>query len=456
MAARSGEPYQGTPRAAVAYALVLFAYAVWFRTHGLAETFALRGDQIRDWTVALRPITELPLSGVPSTAGGATIGPAYYWFLWLVARVFGPFADDLPHAGGIGIAAAHSLADAALVVALARRTGSTLFAVAIAALLVTSPYDATLSGTIWNPPVAEALVKVALAIFLWHRETTVARAAAVTLAGWLALHCHTGAAVAVLPMLAFLVLRPMLQRHWMAAVRQAAVVLLVIAVLQVPWALYRTQSSAAPTSRIEASLGAAVSAPAANVHLPASAAFVAHSIEFLLAAPLDLPYFGALSVLFVLATAFTVRDAAVQVASVGSVVAAVAAFALLQGELNEVYWCLPLTAPAALAGLTWMTRLPRSVCRGMAALLLLAVVAAQPARASIAWHFHRLPEYGAIVRGSRAIVADARPVREVVLAFPVPYDTDPLWVYSMLGGSLVAGDAASRAVIARDGSVRYE
>jgi hypothetical protein len=48
----------------------LLAYVLWLRTHGIAEGFWLRGDQIRDWAIALRDLTDLPLSGVPSTAGG--------------------------------------------------------------------------------------------------------------------------------------------------------------------------------------------------------------------------------------------------------------------------------------------------------------------------------------------------------------------------------------------------
>jgi hypothetical protein len=198
----------------LAAAIAVFAYGVWFRTHGVSESFALRGDQVRDWTVALRPFSELPLSGVPSTAGGTTIGPAYYWFLWGAARIFGPFADYLPHSGGIAIAVAHSLADALLLVALARRFRSLALVTTIVVMIATAPYDATLSATVWNPPVAEALVKVAIALLIWSPEVTLARGAAATAAAWLALHCHTGAIVVVVPMLLMLIGRPLVERQW--------------------------------------------------------------------------------------------------------------------------------------------------------------------------------------------------------------------------------------------------
>ena len=50
-------------------ALAVFSYVLWFRTHGISDAFWLRGDQVRDWTLALGPFADLPRSGVPSTAG---------------------------------------------------------------------------------------------------------------------------------------------------------------------------------------------------------------------------------------------------------------------------------------------------------------------------------------------------------------------------------------------------
>ncbi len=76
------------------------------------------GEQTRDWTIALGGLTELPLAGAPSTAGGRGFGPAYYWLLWIGRVTIGPFLDNLPHAGGITVALLQSIADTWLLVAL--------------------------------------------------------------------------------------------------------------------------------------------------------------------------------------------------------------------------------------------------------------------------------------------------------------------------------------------------
>jgi len=62
-------------------------------------------DQIRDWSIALEPFWRLPLVGSPTHVHGYTIGPAFYWILWAIRVVIGPFFENLPHAGGIGQAA---------------------------------------------------------------------------------------------------------------------------------------------------------------------------------------------------------------------------------------------------------------------------------------------------------------------------------------------------------------
>ena len=86
-------------------ATLVFAATLAMRVDGITQHFWLLGDQIRDWAIALRPFSELPLVGPPTHVGGYTIGPAFYWILWLLRVLFGPWFDNLPHAGGIGQAA---------------------------------------------------------------------------------------------------------------------------------------------------------------------------------------------------------------------------------------------------------------------------------------------------------------------------------------------------------------
>ena len=98
----------------IALNILLFSYLVWFRTAGLSQTFWIYADQIRDWQIALKPLTDLPLVGPPSLAGGNTAGPVYYWVLWAIARTLGPFMDYLPHAGGVGVAVLQTIGDCAM------------------------------------------------------------------------------------------------------------------------------------------------------------------------------------------------------------------------------------------------------------------------------------------------------------------------------------------------------
>ena len=88
------------------------------RTWHINRHFWMLGDQIRDWSIALGPITSLPLVGPATHVGGYTIGPAFYWILWLIRVVVGPWFQNLPHAGGIGQALLQSGVDALLLLAV--------------------------------------------------------------------------------------------------------------------------------------------------------------------------------------------------------------------------------------------------------------------------------------------------------------------------------------------------
>jgi hypothetical protein len=145
---------------------LVFVYLILIRTRGIADNFWLLGDQIRDWSVALGPWHDLPLSGVPSVAGGTTLGPVYYWTMWVIRHVFGPWTDMLPHAGGIGLSTVQSTADVLLLAALWKKTHSGWLAFAVAVLVATEPFDMSLTAAMWNPELAVALVKVTMALVL--------------------------------------------------------------------------------------------------------------------------------------------------------------------------------------------------------------------------------------------------------------------------------------------------
>ena len=151
--------------ARLALAGLLFVYVFGIRIYDVSTTFLMLGEQTRDWTVALGGITDLPLTGAPSTAGGRGLGPVYYWLLWIGRITIGAFMDNLPHAGGVFVALLQSIADVWLFIALSRRIHWAL-ALAMCLLIASAPFDIALSSLIWNPPVAAAMIKMATAMAL--------------------------------------------------------------------------------------------------------------------------------------------------------------------------------------------------------------------------------------------------------------------------------------------------
>ena len=327
-------------------ALAVFSYLLWFRTHGISDAFGLRGDQVRDWALALGPFADLPRSGVPSTAGGTTLGPAYYWFLWLVARIAQPLIGSLPHAGGFGVGFLQSAADAVLLLALFRRLRSPLLAIVIVVAAATGGYDAALSSTIWNPPVATAFGKIAIALVLWNRDVTIARAVLASLVSCIAVQCHTSGFIVAIPVIAWVMAVPAWARDWRAFGAQVGIITIVILFLEAPFLTSRRVETTAP-SRITGSLAAVVNKPADAVHLRASTIFVARVLHFNLVRPFDrdqktLLLFAAGFVVALMATGFLTHDPSLLVISLGPLLTAVALFALWQGPLEEVYWSLVL------------------------------------------------------------------------------------------------------------------
>src|SRR5262249_50310117 len=144
--------------------------------------------------IALRPFTDLPLVGPPNLAAGRNFGPVFYWVLWLSRVVIGPWVDNLPHAGGIGLAVLQSAADVLLCAGLVRVTRSWMFSLAAVLVIASSPFDLALAAVIWNPVLAVALTKAATAcVLLWHDRLTRGRRITIVALAWLAVQSHTPA-----------------------------------------------------------------------------------------------------------------------------------------------------------------------------------------------------------------------------------------------------------------------
>lgn len=443
-----------------AYALAAFvALAVFtLRVWGIHQHFWMLGDQIRDWAIALRPFHELPLVGPATHVGGYTVGPAFYWILWAIRHVFGPWFDHLPHAGGIGQAALQSAVDALLLVAVWRRFGSPWLALAAVTLVATGAFDMALAPLVWNPVVGSTLAKAAVALVLldWHRRGT-ARVAGLTAVAWCAVHAYTGAIYVTVSVLALVLLDPAIHRDRRGFVRRAAVVAIVVGLLQVPYVLHQVRHPfSAPAMGAVTGSVAEVLAGARPPEVNKSIDGYVDAVHFIQVAPWRMPHLEwvLLACGVVVAVRFW-RGPAVLAVTLAPAVLAVAGYSLFLAELDRYYY-LSLMPGAVLTVLLALTAVPwRPAVTAIGIVLLAGSLVLVPARVRLAATMHRMPEYDVLVRASRTLAARGQPLRAISTAFPLQPTVDATFPYRILGGQL---DRSSpwTAVIARDGSVRYE
>ncbi|MEQ1731948.1 MAG: hypothetical protein ABL982_26545, partial [Vicinamibacterales bacterium] len=242
--------------------LAIFVLRVWDVT---TYSLVLR-DQYRDWEIVQGTFGSLPLLGPATHVGGYTVGPGFYWILWIIRVVLGPWFEYLPHAGGIGQAALQSAVDVLLLVAIWKRTGSVWTALATVTLVATSAFDLSFAATIWNPVVGALLEKGAVALVLldWHRREAWRAAVAMGVA-WLGVHAYTGAIYVAAAVGLAIVVEPLMRRAWLDVVRRGAIGLGAIALLQVPyiWFQVSTQFRNAAMGAVTGSVGQILSGQAA-------------------------------------------------------------------------------------------------------------------------------------------------------------------------------------------------
>jgi hypothetical protein len=446
------------PRGAWALVAVVAAGVFALRVWNIHRHFWMLGDQIRDWQIALGPFGDLPLVGPATHVGGYTIGPAFYWIIWAIRVTFGPWFDNLPHAGGIGQAALQAAADALLLVALWRRFESPWAAAAAVILIATAAFDLCLAPLVWNPVVGSTLAKAAIALVLldYHRRN-VWRSIVLVAVAWSAVHAYTGAIFVTVSILALVVLDPLVRSDRRLLRRNAAVALIVIGLLQLPYVAHQVREQfAAPAM-------GAVTGSVAEVILGRRGPEIAKSVDgyvgavqFIQVAPwrvTHLPW-----ILLACAAVVAVRwrrDGAVLAVVVLPPLLAVAGYSLFLAELDHYYY-LSLMPSAVLAVILALSAWPRP--RGFVVVvgvpLVIASLLVVPARVRLSLTMHRMPEYGALVQGSRTVAARRQPMRAILTDFALPPTADPSFPYRILGGTL---DPSSRwtALIAVDGSVRY-
>jgi len=436
----------------VAGAVALFTIRTW----DVSRRFWMLTDQIRDWSIALQPVTALPLVGPPTHVHGYTIGPGFYWLLWLIRVFVGSWFQNLPHGGGIGQAFLFSAVDTLLLVAVWRRTQSFVMALVVFVSLGTASLELSLAAVIWNPIVGLILAEAATALILlgWHNRSLV-HVAAVSAIAWLAVHAYTGAIFVTLSVFAAIVVEPCLGGRWLELRRRGAVIVVAVAALQIPWLIHQmaTRFQDSGMAAISWSFGEFANQPGARF-LASISAYVA-ACDFLQGTPWHvaaLPWF-----LFACSITVAIRywqDPVTLSMTLLPQIAAVGGYGLWRGDLQSYYYFSLMPAVVLTVIFAVVGALPprRSAMIGIA--MLAAVASIVPARVRAAATMMRMPEYGVLVAGSREIARRHEPMQSIRTEFPLSPSSDPEFIFGILGGR-IERRAAFRAVIRADGSALY-
>jgi hypothetical protein len=137
-------------------------------------------------------------------------------------------------------------------------------------------------------------------------------------------------------------------------------------------------------------------------------------------------------------------------------VAAIIGYAFYVGDFLDYYYYLSLMPAAVLTLMLSVTALrPAWLAHKVGLAVLLGALSIVPARIRVAATLHRMPEYGALVQGSRELVQQGRAMRAIQTEFVLPPTSDSQFIYRILGGRL---DSASSwiGIIQSDGHVSYK
>lgn len=419
-------------------ALLVFVVTLVMRIYGVSQHFWLLGDQIRDWAIALRPFSELPLVGPPTHFGGYTIGPAFYWILWILRVLFGPWFDNLPHAGGVGQAVLQSAADALLLVAIWRRTNSPWIALATVVILATAAFDVSLAALVWNSPMSEALAKLAVAAVLadWHRRSVVHVAVMAAIA-WSAVHAYTGAVFVALGVFVAMLIDPFTRGDRRLLLRNAAVISLAVVLLQLPLVVFQlTSQHDAAMGAVTDSLRRVFSGETAPEIMKSVNSYV-EAVQVIDFTPGRLPGAGWLLLICSGVVAFRYRhDPALLSVTVLPQIATVVGYSLFLGELDAYYYLslMPATVLTFVLAITAMPD-PR-VARTTAIVTLAVAVAFVPTRLRTATTMFRMPQYRILVNASRRVRSFGQPMRQIRTDFALPPSSDAEFLFEVLGGTI--------------------
>jgi hypothetical protein len=272
---------------------------------------------------------------------------------------------------------------------------------------------------------------------------------------WAAVHSHVPGTFVAAAVLLYLILQPLTARAWRHVLLRAFVVGSVVAVMQIPWAVYWVRQ---PPGTAGTPVGASLLSIARGEQAPriaTSATVLGRAFASIQGSPWQVPWLGwvlAASALIVMICRR--RNTAAVAMSVGSLAVGLAGYALWTGGYHEYYYFSLMPAAVLTVSLA-LTSLGPPRLRHVTAWALVAVALfAQPARLRQSRSMHRMPEYRPLVRASRVMAARGQPLRRIDAAFLAPTSSST-FLYEILGGRL-SPDSPWIAIVEPDGDVRYE
>lgn len=444
-------------RRELAVAAAVFLFTLTIRVWGISTRFQLLGDQIRDWEIALQPLTSLPLVGPPTHVHGYTLGPAFYWILWAIRVMVGPWFQNLPHAGGIGQAILQSAADGLLLVAIWRRIGSVWIALATVIVVATAPFDLSLAAVVWNPTMGSTLAKVATALTLlnWHRGS-MAQVVAMCAVAWMAVHSYTGAIYVAVAVYATALIDPLLAGDRKTAIRNAAAIGAVVLVLQLPYLAHRLSHPNEPAMAAVTGSVADVLSGRGSIRLRDSVTGYLNAVNGIEIEPWHFAFTGWLLLASGIVVALKYRrDAPLLMVTLVPPALAIAGYAFFLSGLDNYYYLSLMPAAVLMVVLALTAVVPTRLIEKVGVLLTVLALAIVPMRRGHAMTINQMPEYGAIVHASRVIANRGISVRAIRTNFKLPPTNDPEFVYRILGGQI---DRTSPwvALIEPSGEVAYQ
>jgi type IV secretory pathway VirB2 component (pilin) len=329
-------------------------------------------------------------------------------------------------------------------------------------LLVSSPFETSLSGTIWNPGLSVSFVELAAAFFLmisdshWALKTLVTSTAA-----WLAVQAHTQAIFFALSLLVYLVVAPWIVAGPRPAPKRLLLIIAVIVVLQIPYVTEINKHHEIPQEQlgiVATSFNSLVTNPS-SFHPYASFTTLVNALAELFGPHLSRTVVIVLILIAGGALLFGYRKHhEVLAVALLPLFLAWLGYSFLAVDTLYTYWYMNLMPSFVLLILFGFLKSPFPTLDKVSPLLglfvLLLAFASQPSRLATRAQSASYPYYAAIVRGAKEIVRNGAPVRSVIPP-SFPNKVEPAYLVLWLGGR-VEESANLIAIIGEDGSVTYQ